>query len=179
MSDHHSSGEAITVLKVQPRERGRLVLASEAFADGEEIPVEFTSYGDNVSPPLEWSLQLDAESFVLVVEDPDAPTEAPVVHWLMWNIPGTAEGLQQGVPEGARTPIGAVQGRNAHGKHAYLGPRPPAGHGRHRYHFQLFALDKTLDLGPETPLAELLTVLKANTIAMAEMVGLFEAPASQ
>lgn len=179
--EHHSSGDAITFLKVRPREEGRLILTSSAFDHDGPIPQDFTSYGDNISPPLDWTLQLDAESFVLVVEDPDAPTETPVVHWLLWNIPGAAKGLKQRMPAGTHPsdPAGAIQGLNAHGEHAYLGPRPPAGHGVHRYHFQLFALDKALDLSPGAPLVELLNILKRDSIAAADLIGLFEAPGGQ
>jgi phosphatidylethanolamine-binding protein (PEBP) family uncharacterized protein len=60
-------------------------------------------------------------------------------------------------------------------RHGYFGPRPPAGHGVHRYHFQLFALDKRLPMEPSTPLKELLNALKRDSIAAAELVGTYEA----
>lgn len=173
----HASGEALTIQKVTPRDRGRMELASPVIDDGGRIPDRFTAYFDNISPPLSWTLLPDAEAFALVVEDPDAPTEKPVVHWMIWNIPGTAKELPQNAS--AEGLAGAVQGRNAHGETGYLGPKPPVGHGPHRYHFQLFALDKRLDMPPATPLAELLNALKGNTIATAELIGVYEAPTSQ
>lgn len=173
----HASGEALTIQKVQPRDQGRLVLASPAFNDGERIPDQFTAYFDNISPPLSWTALPEAEAFALVVEDPDAPTDKPVTHWMVWNISGKADGL----PRNAATEgmSGATQGKNAHGQYGYLGPKPPAGHGPHRYHFQLFALDKRLDMPASTPLAELLNALKGNTIGAAELIGVYEAPTSQ
>jgi Raf kinase inhibitor-like YbhB/YbcL family protein len=173
----HASGEALTIQKVTPRDPGRMELASPAFSAGEPIPDRFTAYFDNISPPLSWTMLPEAEAFALIVEDPDAPTDKPVVHWMVWNIPGTADGLPQDA--GRDGVAGAVQGMNAHGEHGYLGPKPPAGHGPHRYHFQLFALDKRLDMPPSTPLAELLNALKGNTIAQAELIGIYEAPTSQ
>ncbi len=115
---------------------------------------------------------------MLVVEDPDAPTDEPFIHWMVWNIPGTACSLPQDLPRDARMqdPEGAVQGRNSMGQHGYFGPRPPVGHGVHHYHFQLFALDKTLPMPPETPLKELLNALKRDTIAQADLIGTYEAP---
>ena len=96
---HQSSGQDIIIHKVQPRERGRLEIVSPAIADDQRIGELYSAYHDNLSPPLSWTLELDAESFALVVEDPDAPRERPFVHWLIWNIPGTATGLSAGVPE--------------------------------------------------------------------------------
>jgi phosphatidylethanolamine-binding protein (PEBP) family uncharacterized protein len=44
----------------------------------------------------------------------------------------------------------------------------------HRYHFQLFALDSRLPEDPETPLNELLNMLKAHTLAAGELVATYE-----
>ncbi len=178
---HHSSGDDIVIHRVQPRDQGRLELASSAVGDDGRIHDRFTAYHDNVSPPLSWTLVLDAESYALIVQDPDAPTAEPVVHWMIWNIPGTATSLPPGIAARPQLdhPKGAVQGRNTKGGFGYFGPRPPAGHGVHRYHFQLFALDKLLPMSPDTPLAELLNALKGNTIASAELVGTYEAPTEQ
>jgi Raf kinase inhibitor-like YbhB/YbcL family protein len=173
----HASGEALTIQKVQPRDPGRLVLASTAFNDGERIPNLFSAYFDNLSPPLSWTALPEAETFALIVEDPDAPTDKPVVHWIVWNIPGDADGLPQDAS--AEDLSHATQGANTYGQHRYLGPKPPAGHGPHRYHFQLFALDMRLEMPRTTPLPELLNALKGNTIASAELIGIYEAPTAQ
>ena len=178
---HHSSGEDIIIHKVRPRDEGRLELVSSAVGDDGRIQDRFTAYHDNISPPLSWTRVLEAQSYVLIVQDPDAPTEAPVVHWMIWNIPGDAISLTPGVATRPQLdhPKGAVQGRNTKGGFGYFGPRPPLGHGMHRYHFQLFALDRLLPMSPDTPLEELLNVLKADTIASAELVGTYEAPTEQ
>ena len=55
----------------------------------------------------------------------------------------------------------------------------PEGHGPHRYYFQLFALGRRLDFGPDTPLKELIHALKAGTLAKGQMVGTFETPGLQ
>ena len=176
--EHHSSGEDIVIHKVTPRERGRLEIASSAIGPDGRIGDIYSAYHDNISPPLEWTRVLDAESFALVVEDPDAPRETPFVHWMIWNIPGDRTSLPQGLPH---DPVlkelgGAVQGLNSVNRHGYFGPRPPAGHGVHRYHFQLFALGKTLGMGPETTLKDLLNALKANTLTSGEIVGTYLTP---
>jgi Raf kinase inhibitor-like YbhB/YbcL family protein len=178
---HHSSGEDIVIHKVKPRDLGRLELTSSAIDDNGRIADRFTAYHDNLSPTLSWTRLLDAAAFAIVVQDPDAPSELPYLHWLIWNIPGELSSLPPGLPQRARLdhPKGAVQGRNAKGGIGYFGPRPPPGHGPHHYHFQLFALDKLLPAEPDMPLTELQNVLKGNTIAEADLVAIYEAPPTQ
>jgi phosphatidylethanolamine-binding protein (PEBP) family uncharacterized protein len=49
----------------------------------------------------------------------------------------------------------------------------------HRYYFQIFALDDFIEMGPDTPLKELLNALKGHTIAKGEMMATYEAPNPQ
>jgi Raf kinase inhibitor-like YbhB/YbcL family protein len=183
MAQQHpsSSGEAITIQRVHTQQLGRLRLASPAIGDDGRIHDVYSGYYDNISPVLEWTGMPDADTFALIVEDPDAPTDKPVLHWAIWNIPGTLEALP-----GALRPSpklgelgGAVQGRNQQGEFGYMGPKPPRGDPPHHYHFQLFALDLRLNLPPDTPLEELVHVLKAHAIADADLVGTYQAPAAQ
>lgn len=172
----HSSGDPITIQRVLPREPGRLALASEALDEEGRIGDAYSAYGDDRSPALRWTAMPEAESFALIVEDPDAPTDRPVLHWAIWNIPGTFDALPSGI---RNAPVvdefgGMVQGRNQHGQPGYMGPKPPADDGPHRYHFQLFALDRRLGLQPHASLEELVTELKGSTIASAELVGTYE-----
>ena len=172
----HSSGKALVIQRVQPREAGRLTLTSEAIGLDDRIGDAYSAYHDDMSPPLMWTGMPEAETYALIVEDPDAPAERPFLHWAIWNIPGRAEGLPVNLPKDARLegPLGgAVQGLNGRGEPGYMGPRPPQGDGPHRYHFQLFALDLQLDLDPRAPLEELVQVLKANAIASCELVGTY------
>ena len=69
-----------------------------------------------------------------------------------------------------------MQGLNGHGKHGWMGPKPPPGHGKHRYHFQVFALAKPLGMAADTSLADLVNALKANTVAAGELIATFETP---
>jgi Raf kinase inhibitor-like YbhB/YbcL family protein len=179
MPEH--SGEAITILKVQPRlDTGVTVYSTAQTPDG-RLDDRCSAYHDNISPPLSWTSVPDVAAWALVVEDPDAPREQPFIHWMIWNIPGEVQSLADGLPNAAEliTPQGVVQGRNDMGGHGWFGPRPPAGHGLHHYYFQLFALDAPLDMGPETPLVELLNALKGHTIAQGELVATYEAPTQQ
>ena len=175
------SGETITILKVQPRDqRGIAVTLPTQDTDG-RLPDRCSAYHDNISPPVEWEDVEGAEYYALIVEDPDAPRELPFVHWMIWNIPGTHNALPEGIANDPHlvTPQAATQGKNDSGGYGWFGPLPPRGHGVHRYYFQLFALDGPLEMGPDTPLIELLNALKAHTIAEGDAVGTYEAPDMQ
>jgi Raf kinase inhibitor-like YbhB/YbcL family protein len=63
----------------------RLTIA--AFPDGQTIPVLHTCDGGDLSPALEWSgAPPAAKSFVLIVDDPDAPGGV-WNHWILFDIP--------------------------------------------------------------------------------------------
>ncbi|MBA4792223.1 MAG: YbhB/YbcL family Raf kinase inhibitor-like protein [Phenylobacterium sp.] len=170
------AGAPLTIQAVGPLTSRGLVLRSPALDDDGWISAIYSADGDNISPALSWTAVLEAESYALVVEDPDAPGDEPFIHWMIWDIPGDVTELARDI---AKTPepqgLGrAHQGRNGNGGFGWFGPRPPQGHGVHRYHFQLFALGKSLGMTPDTQLKELLNALKANAIASGELVGLFE-----
>lgn len=175
------SGQAITIQKVDPILKTGVVVSTTAQAPDGRLEDRHSAYHDNISPPLRWTAVPDAKAWAVVVEDPDAPQEAPFVHWMIWNIPGAARGLPEGLANTPAlvTPQGAVQGRNGQHGFGYFGPRPPAGHGLHHYYVQVFALDDAIDMGPETPLPELLNALKARTLASGELVVTYEAPTRQ
>lgn len=182
MTSHpEHSGQTITIFKVDPREDAGLVVMSPSQNVDGSLEDRHSAYHDNISPPLTWDGVEGSQSYALVVEDPDAPQEKPFVHWLIWNIPPEAGGLPEGVPlaEYIGSPHPIVQGRNDNGDYGWFGPKPPPGHGVHRYYFQVFALDQLIEMSPDTPLAELLNVLKGHTIAQGEMMATYEAPTRQ
>ena len=180
------SGEAITHLRVQPYDQAVVVLTSDAIDQDGRLDSIYSQAGDGISPPLSWAAPPGVVSYALVVEDPDAPRDQPFVHWMMWNIPGSLHALPAGIeaeahPSKPDTPDlgGVVQGKNTGGAHGWLGMAPPEGHGPHHYYFQLFALDRRLEFGPDTPLEELVHALKAGTLAKGTLVGTFETPGLQ
>ena len=179
-SEQHS-GESITIMRVEPREQTGIVLQTRSQGADGRLADAHSAYHDNISPPLTWTRVPAAQAYALIVEDPDAPRELPFVHWLAWNIPGEATALPEGVSNTAHpvTPQGLTQGKNDNGSYGWFGPRPPAGHGVHRYYFQIFALDAPLEMGANTPLEELVNALKAHTIAEGQMVATYEAPTAQ
>jgi Raf kinase inhibitor-like YbhB/YbcL family protein len=179
MAKHpESSGKAITILKVGAYEHLGIAVSSDAIDEDGRLDPVYSAAQDNRSPPLAWSGIAEAETYALVVEDPDAPRETPFIHWMIWNIPGRLVELPAGVPLGKLEGEleGAVQGRNDAGEHGWHGMAPPAGEGPHRYYFQLFALNRSLDLKPDASLPVLVNELKSATIGKGDVVGTFETP---
>jgi Raf kinase inhibitor-like YbhB/YbcL family protein len=149
-----------------------LVLTSPAFQDGAIIPVRFTRDGENLSPPLQWQgAPPETRSFVLLVEDPDAPSGI-FRHWALYNLPPQEAGL----PEGASGPErGAAEGLNGFGNAHYDGPQPPKGHGTHHYHFRLAALDvPRLELGKTAKAEAVWAASRPHILAKAELVGTYK-----
>jgi Raf kinase inhibitor-like YbhB/YbcL family protein len=117
-------------------------LTSSVFDDGGSIPEKYGYEEENVSPPLRVEDAPDnAESFALVMDDPDAKPIAGKIwtHWVVWNLPAETTDI----PEGD-LPDDAVEGKTDYGEEAYGGPNPPG--EEHTYRFKLYALDASLDL---------------------------------
>jgi Raf kinase inhibitor-like YbhB/YbcL family protein len=171
------SGAALTIMRITPYQQGAVALVSPALDVDGWIDDRYSAWFDDLVPEVAWTPVLEAETYVLLVEDPDAPMARPFVHWVIWNIPGTAQGVPAGLSRVAHPPElpGAVQGLNSAGGHGWHGTKPPEGHGVHHYHFQLFALSGRLDhLKPGAELETLVDALKGMTIASGEIVGLYE-----
>ena len=173
--DH--SGAAIALQKIQPFGEDSLVLTTTGADPDGRLADRHSAYHENLSPPLIWTPVAGAAAYAIIVEDPDAPRDLPFVHWLIWNIPGEATSLPEGLPNGPSLGLigGATQGRNDNGTVGYFGPRPPVGHGMHRYHFQIFALAERLPFGPNTPLADLVNALKGDSLASDDLIVTYEA----
>jgi Raf kinase inhibitor-like YbhB/YbcL family protein len=155
----------------------RLTITSSSFGTDQPIPTKYTPLGANISPALSWSVApAGTRELVLICEDPDAPMPRPFVHWILHGLPANAASLPEGVPtEGELKQLGsAVQGQNDFKTRGWNGPKPPPGHGVHHYHFQLFALDTSLKLEPDTPLDVLVKSMKGHVLAQGEVVGTFE-----
>src|SRR4051794_17456695 len=103
-----------------------LRVESSAFGMNGSIPMQFTSDGDDIAPPLSWSQPpTGTKSIAIIVEDPDAPNpdapERTFTHWIVTGIPATTTELGGG----SSLPDGAVLGVNDRGKRAWSGPNPP------------------------------------------------------
>ena len=105
-------GSAFAQGKAAPRPG--LTLTSPDFTDGGVIPNKFTQADPApVSPKLDWTNVPDGtQTFVLLLHDPDVGFQKKtddVLHWMAFNIPGTATGLAGGQSADAKMPDGTVQ----------------------------------------------------------------------
>jgi Raf kinase inhibitor-like YbhB/YbcL family protein len=174
----HAGPRAVTVDVIAARSAEPLKVTSSALGAGGAFSPRNTAYGENRSLPLSWAPVAAAGAYAVVIEDPDAPSPAPFVHWVIWNIPGSANALPEGLPNvgGLASPKGAVQGSNGAGELGYHGPQPPAGTGLHHYHIQLFALDGPLPLQAGADLGVLRQAMKDHVLAKGELIGTCAAP---
>jgi hypothetical protein len=155
-----------------------LTLTTPAFADGAEIPAKFTQSDPKpISPHLQWTnVPANTMAFALIVHDPDVAVQKKtddVLHWLVFNIPGSARELAEGVPPDAKLPDGTIQGKNQGGVVGYRGPGAPAAGPHHHYTFELFALDMKLDLGPDATRPDVLKAIDGHILGKGVMVGRF------
>ncbi len=150
-------------------------LSAADFQNASAMPLKLSSYGESVSPALRWNAVRGAGSYAIILEDPDSKDGKPFVHWVIWNIPANTLALREGLPTAPRLtdPEGVLQGRTRRGVPGYYGPRPPIGDPPHHYHFQIFALDRMLDVPFGSTRDEVMTTAQGHVLAAGELVGLF------
>lgn len=148
-------------------------ITSTAFKHNERIPDKFTCKGQNVSPHLEWSgFPSNTKSFVLIMDDPDAPVEiAPPHgiwdHWIIYNIPSSINKLEEGQIDSEFKIL-----NNSWKEKKYGGPCPPAGKP-HRYFFKIYALNDYLELDEEASKQDLVLALQKHLLGQAELIGIY------
>lgn len=150
-----------------------LELTSDAFTNGQSIPAKYSCTGKNISPALTWNgPPAGAQSFALIMDDPDAPM-GTWVHWVLFNIPANARNLPEDLPLTGKNvdPNAIYVGKNSWGDTRYGGPCPPS--GTHRYYFKLYALDTTLSLLPGATKEQLLKEMEGHILAQTELMGTF------
>ena len=155
-----------------------LTLTTTAFPDGGEVPARFTQNDPNaVSPKLEWThVPAGTVTFALIFHDPDVAIQRKtddVLHWMTFNIPGSATGLPEGMPATAQMPDGSIQAKNLRGAVGYMGPGAPPAGPMHHYTFELFALDTKLDLGADATRADVLKAMDGHILGKGVLVGRF------
>lgn len=144
-----------------------MAITSTAFTNGQPIPVKYSCKGEDVSPPLAWAAEANAQSYALIVDDPDAPSGV-FTHWVIYNLPGNLTSLPEGVPSSAYS-----QGKNSFGKAGYNGPCPPPGKP-HRYNFTLLALDLPPTLRGGLDKAGLYNAVRGHIINQGNLMGTFQ-----
>jgi hypothetical protein len=165
-----------------------MTMTVAGFPDGGQVPVKYSqaapgvATGEGLSPAITWTnTPAGTQSFVLNMHDMDVArnkTTDDQAHWVVWNIPATANGLPEGVPKGRQLADGSFQ-VSATGE-MYRGPGAPATGPQHHYMFEVFALDTKLDVVPGTDAfetrANVMKAMQGHILGKAVYGGLFKRP---
>lgn len=141
-----------------------LSISSSAFQEGGVIPLKYTCDGKEVNPAIKIdNIPQGTKTLAIIVEDPDAPN-GTFDHWLVWNIEPT-DCIKEDTSPG-------IAGRNGAGKMNYHGPCPPSGY--HRYFFNVFALDSSLELASGADKKALQEAMKEHVLGKGSLMGRFQ-----
>ena len=167
--DRGHAGEVTIVDTELTGVNASIEVSSEAFGYNEPIPAQYTADGDGLSPPLKWrGVPINAEAVVVLVEDADSRTPRPLVHAIIWDLPGSDASLPEGTLPDKRCAANDALAAT------WLPPDPPPGHGAHRYIFQVFALDIVPRFESHPGRAVLLEKIKGHVIAKGLLIGTYE-----
>ena len=148
-----------------------ITVTSSAFKDGDRLPFRYTCDGAGASPALFWSAPPQGKrSFVLILDDPDAP-RGTFTHWIVFNIsPATLS-----IPENASVGdfgAGAVSCINDGGNAGYFAPCPPPGKP-HRYQFNIYAIDQLLNIGERANRIDIDSAMRGHILARGRLTGIY------
>lgn len=146
-----------------------LILESNAFKNGQEIPKKYGYKNNNINPPLNIKqIPQNTKSLVLIMDDPDAMNVVGKiwVHWILWNIESTTKEIKEN-----SIPTDAIEGKTDFGEIGYGGPAPPD--KEHKYIFKLYALDNKLNLNVGASKEQVEASMKNHIIAEAQLIGKF------
>ena len=156
----------------------KLTITSSAFDEGAMIPQKHSLNGKNISPEIAWSNAPEGtKSFVIIMEDPDIPMPKFLIsswtHWIVYNIPPETTFIAEALPTGGTLENGIKQGKTSFMKTGYNGPKPPF--GTHRYFFNIYAMDKTMDLIPEkTSKKKIKNAMDGHILAQGKLMGRYK-----
>lgn len=163
----------LALTELPARGGAKLTVTTPAWQPGADIPFENTQYRGNTFPGLSWTAgPAGTRSYAIIMQDTDAAIRgAPILHWVMYNIPANVTSLPAGMAPDAN-PAGSAYGPNYMGtSRPYLGPRTPRG-PKHRYHMQVFALDTAVTADPAITYDALVAAMKDHVLASGEVIGL-------
>ena len=152
-------------------------LTSPAFDHGAPIPEAYRGrlFGASSSPALAWTAPpAGTVELVLLVEDPDAPRARPAVHALAAGIDPELSGIPENGLADPSPVAGLRHGPRHLGHRGWAGPLPLPSHGPHSSVFQLFALDRHLDLPAGFRVDAAIDAMKGHLVARARLDGTYE-----
>ncbi len=152
-------------------------IAPNATLTQEQVFNGFGCSGKNISPALSWiGAPAGTQSYALTVYDPDAPTGSGWWHWVIVNLPASANAIAKGAgtADGKALPVGSQQVRTDFGAYGFGGACPPAGDKPHHYIFTLYALKvPKLDVPTDGTAALAGFMIHGNMLAKTSFTALF------
>ena len=132
--------------------------------------------GQNRSPVLAWSgAPKGTASYAITMFDSDANGGRGFWHWIVFNIPASAQNLPAGAGSESALPNGAIQTDNDFGTPGYGGACPPPGSGTHHYTVSVYALPAAkLPLDNKAGSAAVAAYVKAHALATATLTGTYK-----
>jgi phosphatidylethanolamine-binding protein (PEBP) family uncharacterized protein len=172
------------------------MITSPSFPDGGEVPLRFAfgGGGENKSPEFKfnWIQGMNpaerpatVQTYAIIFHDIEnfarGGGSEDTLHWSIYNIPGTAAGLPEGLPAGA-LPDGSTPGPGIRGgpTGSYFGPGAGPGLRHNHYIFEFYALNAKLEFpagGPPPTRAQLMAAMEGKIVGKAAYVGRFRSPA--
>jgi Raf kinase inhibitor-like YbhB/YbcL family protein len=159
-----------------------LTVTTSAWPDGDVIPAKYVNAGGKMSPAFDFKwvtatgdamAPMTLQSYAIIFHDienaPNGTTGSDTLHWMIWDIPGTAKGIPEGLPAGD-LPDGSKQTTTNIGRGSYFGPGAPAG-PYHHYVFEFYALDTKLNLPATTSREDAYKAMLGHVIGKAAYVG--------
>lgn len=151
-------------------------IMSPDLVDGAILPQQFScaAGAEAVSPPLQWmNAPRDTVSYTLIVHDMEPRPQKKlddILNWMVWNIPGSATRLPQGIPSNtADLPDGSHQTNGNPGNGGIIGFRPPCPPPNvpllHHYAFEMYALDTDLNLPATATRADVMKAMDGHIVA--------------
>ncbi|HEY4105213.1 MAG TPA: YbhB/YbcL family Raf kinase inhibitor-like protein [Polyangiaceae bacterium] len=169
ISGIHAGAKKLAAHKVAEGIAPSIDVRSVAFDADTALPISCTIDGVGAPPPISFhGVPKAAKSLLVICEDPDAPFPEPYLHWLVYGMPGAAEDLDAESQQNYRL------GQNSKLELGYTPAAPPPGHGVHHYHFQVFALDRALDLDTGMGRSDVLDAMKNHVLAWGEIIGTYQ-----
>ncbi|PVH99867.1 PEBP-like protein [Periconia macrospinosa] len=161
------------------------ITSPDCGGSGAQFTNHYSMFGVGQIPTLTWSSPspADIKQYILVIEDPDGPLGHPNVHGIYCLIPPSSTSvsaidLELLKEEDGKKIIksGWRVGKNSRDT-VYVPPRPPRGHGPHRYFFEIIALGEKLKPGKLTDVPtkeELAGAIDGKVVAWGLWVGVYE-----
>jgi hypothetical protein len=149
---------------------------SISFNGGADMSASYTCKGEGVSPEISWDgVPENTRSFVLIATDWDGPSPkfrlGHFTHWLLYDIPIDVHEIKSAVTNAELKQSNIEVANNSSDAAAYMPPCPPL--GKHRYVFQVYALDVPKIDPVSRDRDGVMAAMKGRVLAYGEVVGTF------